>query len=93
MKNKSGSSTTRHEHYNTGETEENDFKTNFRKMFDALKREMKKKSLQEVEEKTNKILKESNTILKENEEKGERKHLRLKIKKVNYCAASNACIL
>lgn len=41
MKNKSGSST-RQEHYNTGETEENDFKTNFRKMFDALKREMKK---------------------------------------------------
>lgn len=67
MKNKSGFSTTRLEHSNTDETEKNDLKITLEKCLMSLKREIKKKSLQEVEEKANKILKESNKILKENE--------------------------
>ena len=60
--------TARLEHPNTDEAKENDLKNNFRRMFEALKEEMRN-SVIEMEEKTNKKLEYINKSLKENQEK------------------------
>ena len=64
----SDSTTSRLEQSNIDEAEENDLKNNFRRMFEALKKEMKT-ALEQREEKTNKKLEDINKFLKENQKK------------------------
>ena len=66
--------TARPEQPNMDEQEENDRKNNFKTMFEILKDEMRN-FLKEIEEKTNKKLKDISKSFKENQEK-EIKHIK-----------------
>ena len=58
--------TTRLEQSNIDEAEENDLKSNFKRMVETLKEEMRN-SLKEMEEKTNQNLEDISKSLKENQ--------------------------
>ena len=67
--------TARLEQPNIDESEENELKSNFRRMFETLKEEMRI-SLKEMEEKTNKKLEDISKSLKEKQTKKAIKHMK-----------------